>query len=142
MEVARLRLSVDEVLSRIGFGKFQVFLIALGAIFTATEAIEFFMISITLPIFNCVWHVSSTEAGSLTAASFIGSLFGGLVCGSAADLYGRRTILILSSTLVLIYGCLSSVSPNFGWLVVLRLISGISFYIFNGSYGVIPPIPP
>lgn len=130
MEADRPRLSVDEVLSKVGFGRFHIVLFLLGAVFKATESIELFIVSIISPILTCVWRLSTTEAGSLTAGVFIGLIVGGVVWGSASDLYGRRTILILTSILVVIYGCLSSLSPTFSWLFTLRLILGESFLFF------------
>ena len=124
MEAEKPRLTVEEVLSRIGFGRFHVYIFLLGAIFKATESVEMFIVSIVSPILSCVWDLTSFESGALVAGVFIGLIFGGVVWGSASDLYGRRAILIMTSILVVVYGCLSSLSPTFGWLFTLRMILG------------------
>lgn len=124
MEAERPRLTIEDVLSRIGFGRFHVYIFLLGAIFKATESVEMFIVSIVSPILSCDWNLTSVEAGTLAAGVFFGLIFGGVLWGSVSDLYGRRAVLMLTSICVVAYGCLSSMSPNFVWLLILRVILG------------------
>ena len=61
----------------------------------------------------------------LSAAVFIGMLFGGLLCGILSDAIGRKPCLLYSLTLNLIAGVASAFTPNITWLIVCRVVAGI-----------------
>lgn len=69
--------------------------------------------------------VTGIERGSISAAGFVGMLFGGLLFGSLGDSLGRRRCLLISLGL----NCLASLGSATAWslesLIVFRILSGI-----------------
>lgn len=61
----------------------------------------------------------------LTAAVFMGMLMGGVVAGNAGDVLGRRYCLLISLSVTVCFGALSSLAPSIGWLIATRVIAGI-----------------
>lgn len=81
----------------------------------------------------CVGYVMSEMDDELTtqdkellsAAVFIGMLFGGLLCGVLSDKIGRKPCLLYSLLLNSAAGIGSAFTPNTTWLIVCRVIGGI-----------------
>ena len=69
--------------------------------------------------------MSSSQKGWLNAIIFIGMMVGGFLFGGAADVKGRRYILLWSMTINGLFGLLSGFAPNYGTFVFFRLLSGI-----------------
>lgn len=61
----------------------------------------------------------------LSAAVFIGMLFGGLMCGLLSDRIGRRPCLQYSLLLNAVAGLASAAAPDIDWLITFRVIGGI-----------------
>lgn len=61
----------------------------------------------------------------LSAAVFIGMLFGGLLCGILSDRIGRKPCLLYSLALNTVAGLASAFTPNIAWLIVCRVVAGI-----------------
>lgn len=69
--------------------------------------------------------LSSLDKELLSAAVFMGMLFGGLLGGYLSDIVGRRRSLLLALSINSIAGLLSAASVNINMLITLRVIAGI-----------------
>lgn len=89
---------------------------------------KFIEIDISVPSFPDIVHYFNVSEGviQLTIAyNFLGFCIGGLFLGPLSECYGRRRIMILGNTLLLIgaVGCVFA--PTVFWLMVSRFIQGI-----------------
>ncbi|HEV2573103.1 MAG TPA: MFS transporter [Beijerinckiaceae bacterium] len=78
----------------------------------------------------------SVEPGKLSwllSSVFIGAIFGAAFSGWLADRYGRRRVLLLILSVIVITSGVAAVSPNIESLIVIRLLSGLAL----GAY---PPL--
>ena len=117
-------ISVDEAIERIGFGRFQVFLLSICGLLTAFDAIEMLLLSVLGPAASCEWLLTSGQVAFITTAVFFGMLIGSPLWGRLADREGRWPILVITSIIIAYFGLLSAGSPCYGWLVLLRAIVG------------------
>jgi MFS family permease len=76
---------------------------------------------------------TQAEIGQLFLAGFGSSLLFGTVVGAAADRYGRRTLCLLFGALYSI-SCLTKHSSKFEWLLVGRVLGGISTSILFSAF--------
>ena len=65
-------ITIDQAIEKIGFGKFQVFLILICGIIQAADAMEMLLISILGPVLQCEWKLDSAEVAIITTAVFVG----------------------------------------------------------------------
>ncbi|PIN12688.1 Synaptic vesicle transporter SV2 (major facilitator superfamily) [Handroanthus impetiginosus] len=119
-----LRYTLDEALSSLGFGTFQVFALVFAGISWFSEAMEMNLLSFIGPAVKSEWSLSPTQESLLSTAVFGGMLVGALFWGFISDAYGRR--IGMRGVLVVIAGAglLSAFSPNYMSLVTLRCILG------------------
>jgi len=61
----------------------------------------------------------------LTAAVFVGMLIGGVLAGTAADLLGRRSCLLVSLSVNCSFAVISAAAPSVGWLIAARVCAGL-----------------
>lgn len=118
-------LGIDEIYELIGFGKFHyVAMFIIGG----SMACDFMEISLLAFIQGCV--VSSLGDDSdfyeslLTSSTFCGQVIGLMTLGSMADTYGRKPVILIGWTLIVVFGILSSFSPNIWLLIAARTIVG------------------
>ena len=81
---------LDEVISRIGVGKFQIKLLFTVGIFVAADALEMMMISFISPALACDFNLTDSSKAVLTTLVFIGMFFGAFAWGIFDDRYGRK----------------------------------------------------
>jgi putative MFS transporter len=80
----------DEVLARVGFGRFQIWLVlACGLGYTA-DTIELLMLTFVLPELRQDFGLDSLSLSIAPAVSSIGIVIGAVVWGGISDKYGRR----------------------------------------------------
>ncbi|WP_353281758.1 multidrug effflux MFS transporter [Wolbachia endosymbiont (group A) of Aleiodes leptofemur] len=89
---------------------------------------KFIEIDISVPSFPDMVHYFNVQEGiiQLTIAyNFLGFCIGGLFFGPLSECYGRRRIMIIGNTLLLIgaVGCVFA--PSIFWLLISRFVQGI-----------------
>jgi MFS family permease len=117
--------TISEIIDAIGYGTFQIQLsVAAGVAFLA-DAMEIMILSVLGPVLKCShWGISTTEVALLTTSVFIAMAISSPVWGFVADVYGRRMALVISSSLLLLFGLITAFSPSYAWLVVFRFLCG------------------
>ena len=81
---------LDEVISRIGVGKFQIKLLFIVSIIWVADALEMMMISFISPALACDFDLTDSSKAALTTMIFIGMFFGAFAWGIFDDRYGRK----------------------------------------------------
>jgi putative MFS transporter len=124
MEKPMQTITFDEAIEKAGFGKFQKKLMVICGLGWAADAMEILLIAFILPVVAKEWKLSTTEQGLLGTAIFLGMLAGAWVWGRLSDLFGRKISFISTVAISAIFGLLSAFAPSFGWLMVLRVLTG------------------
>ncbi|XP_065054938.1 synaptic vesicle 2-related protein-like isoform X2 [Rhopilema esculentum] len=117
-------LTVDEIIDRIGFGRFQIRLMFMAGFVWMADGSEMMLLSILAPTLKCFWYLSSFQEAFITTAVFFGLMIGSGFWGIVSDKYGRKKTLLLSTAIVLYFGILSSRAPSYGWILAVRLFVG------------------
>ena len=98
-----------------------------------TDAYDLFIIGIVLSLIAPVWHLSSTQIGVAGSTSLISAFIGAFIFGRIADKFGRKKVYGVEAMIMTAGALLSSISPNYGWLILSRFLLGIGI---GGDYPV------
>ncbi len=118
------KLTLDEVIELVGFGRFQRRLFLICGAGWAADAMEVLLISFALPAIRREWGLTPAQAGLLATAIFLGMLAGAWFWGVLSDRLGRRLGFILTILVDSVFGLASAFSPNFTALLILRALTG------------------
>ncbi|CDY43379.1 BnaA01g30100D [Brassica napus] len=125
MEEGNPSFTVDEALVGIGFGKFQLYVLAYAGMAWVAEAMEMMLLSFVGPAVQSLWNLSAREESLITSVVFAGMLIGAYSWGIVADKHGRRKGFIITAVVTFLAGFLSSFAPNYMSLIVLRCLVGL-----------------
>ena len=131
--------TVEEAITKIGCGYFQVLITLFYGCLLFADAVEFMLLAILSSIVKCQWNLSNSEEALVTSIVFIGYLVGSQFWGLLVHLLGRRTGLFLVNTVILTFGILSALKvstddgrlPGYPWLLICRF--GVGFGIGGAS---------
>lgn len=118
------KLSFDEAIERVGFGRFQRRLLWICGAGWAADAMEVLLISFALPAIRREWGLTTAQAGLLGTAIFLGMLGGAWFWGAVSDRVGRKLGFVLTILIDSGFGLASAFSPNFPVLLALRALTG------------------
>ncbi|KAJ0735315.1 putative major facilitator, sugar transporter, major facilitator superfamily [Helianthus annuus] len=119
------RYSVDDALAAVGFGKFQILVLAYAGMGWISEAMEMMLLSFVGPALQSAWNLSSHQESMITSVVFAGMLVGAYSWGVVSDKHGRRNGFLITATVTCVAGLLSSLAPNYICLIILRCLVGI-----------------
>ena len=112
------------------------YIVLVAGLANASDGIEILMVSDVLTAFgepgNCSICLNDTEKSLLAAAMFLGMLFGGVICGSLGDRWGRRRLLMFTTLLNAVCGFLFALMSS-PW--------SLSLFRFGTGFGVGGGIP-
>ncbi|KAH3736462.1 hypothetical protein DPMN_043030 [Dreissena polymorpha] len=118
------KFTVEEAVEVLGVGWFQFRLWAITGLFSMADACEMMLLAVLSPELRCQWGLSQTHVALITTVVFIGMGTASPFWGILADRYGRRNNLMLASVVVWYFGLLTSFSPSYFWLLLLRGLVG------------------
>lgn len=120
-----LLFTVDEAIEVVGFGWFQWKVLFLTGAIWAADAMEIMFISFIIPVLREHWSLEAPWDSMIGVLIFTGMFFGAFWWSYLADRNGRRSVVIIINFLVAVFGTLSALSPNLGWMLFFRTITGI-----------------
>ncbi|KAK4267731.1 hypothetical protein QN277_024471 [Acacia crassicarpa] len=117
--------TIDEALTAMGFGKFQLLVLTYAGLGWTAEAMEVMILSVVGPAVQSAWSLSPQQENSLTSVVFAGTLIGAYAWGIVSDKHGRRKGFLIPSLITATAGLLSAFSPSFIFLIFFRFMVGI-----------------
>lgn len=83
------------------------------------------MISIAIARLQQVYLLDVTAVSWIIFSFYIASAVAQPVMGKCSDLFGRRKIFLTGLVVVFVSSMLAPLSPNFSWLIVIRIIQSV-----------------
>ncbi|OMF81408.1 MFS transporter [Paenibacillus peoriae] len=90
------------------------------------------MVSVAIPSLQKVFQLDFTGVSWIVFSFYIASSIAQPVMGKASDLFGRRKIFLTGLVVAFIASLLAPLSPNFGWLIVFRIVQSIGTSMMVG----------
>ncbi|KAI4355938.1 hypothetical protein L6164_004661 [Bauhinia variegata] len=117
--------TIDDALMALGFGNFQILVLAYAGLGWVSEAMEMMLLSFVGPAVQSAWSLSPRQESLITSAVFAGMLIGAYSWGIVSDKHGRRKGFLITATVTSTAGFLSAFAPNYILLITLRCLVGI-----------------
>ncbi|GJZ07685.1 organic cation/carnitine transporter 7-like protein [Tanacetum coccineum] len=136
--------TLDEALLTIGFGKFQVGVLAYAGLGWIVEAMGIMILSFVGPAIQSKWGLSSSQESLISTVAFGGMLVGAYSWGVVSDSYGRKKGFLGSTIITGVAGLLSAFAPNYISLLILRCIVGVGIgcgHVFSSWFLEFVPAP-
>src|SRR5512138_1163298 len=102
------KITYDEAIEEIGFGRFQRKLMWVCDLGWAADAMEVLLIAFALPALGEEWGLSNQQKGLLSTAIFLGMLAGAWTWGWLSDRMGRKLGFISTVAIDSVFGLLSA----------------------------------
>ncbi|XP_054739896.1 synaptic vesicle 2-related protein isoform X2 [Anastrepha obliqua] len=118
--------TVQQAVNLLGFGWFHVKLSLFVGLCWMADSMEMTILSIIGPAMQCEWNISTYQKALMTTVVFLGMMISPSFWSQLSDRYGRKSALTFCGVLLVLYSLLSSVAPNFTWLLILRGLVGFS----------------
>ena len=118
--------NLEELLQGLGLGVGQY--ITWGILFITAlshKLTMYFMTSVLNPYLRCEWNQDSALGTSMGTTNPIVIALSGVLFGSLADKYGRRTVLLATSILLLVGSLMAAFSPNYWVFLAARIMQGL-----------------
>lgn len=87
--------TLDEALDAVGFGNYQLILMAYGGLGWIADAMEIMILSFIGSAVQSEWDLSPAEKSLISSVVFVGMLIGAYASGFVSDTYGRKYVLHL-----------------------------------------------
>ncbi|KAJ1980386.1 hypothetical protein H4R34_002469 [Dimargaris verticillata] len=117
--------TVDSIITRIGFGKFQRRMLWLCGLGWLADNMWLQCVANILPRVQRHFGVHDQAIGMMFSAIFTGMMVGALFWGTFADRYGRKQAFTWTLCLSTGFGLAASVAPSFPWLCCLLFGLGL-----------------
>jgi MFS family permease len=83
------------------------------------------MVSVAIPRLQQEFKLDYTMVSWIIFSFYIASSVAQPVMGKASDIFGRRRIFLTGLVIAFVASILAPVSPDFGWLIVFRVVQSI-----------------
>jgi multidrug resistance protein len=107
------------------FTKYQAFIIALLTILQFTVILDFMVLSPLGAMLLVDLHISPAQFGLVVSAYAFSAGIAGFLAAGFADRFDRKKLLLFFYTGFMIGTLLCALSPNYAFLLVARIITGI-----------------
>ncbi|KOF53684.1 MULTISPECIES: MFS transporter [unclassified Achromobacter] len=118
-------ISVEQGIQAAGVGKFQYRLFVIFGLVWLADAMQVLSIGFSAPTIAKTFGITVPQALQTGTSFFVGMLIGAFVFGRLADRIGRRPVLMMAVIVDACAGVASAFAPEFGWLLLLRFLTGI-----------------
>jgi MFS transporter, AAHS family, 4-hydroxybenzoate transporter len=133
-EVSQPEFDVSAIIDRSRLSALQWRAILLCAMVAILDGFDTQAIAFVAPVIAHELNVDSTAFGIIFGVGLLGSMIGALILGPAADRFGRKPVIILSTLVFGAFAAATSLSTSLSDLMLYRFLTGL------GLGGAIPNI--
>jgi len=126
-DVSQCYYTLDDIVERIGFGRFHWKLLVLCGVGYFAEITELVVVSFVAPSIQKQMGLNNVQYGMLGSSSFVGMAVGAFFWGYVSDHCGRQLSFALTVWLTFFGGFLSAFAPSYWLLLLLR---------FTAAFGI------
>jgi putative MFS transporter len=123
--MSTVAITVEQGIQTAGVGRFQYRLFVIFGLVWMADAMQVLSIGFSAPSIAQTFGIAMPRALETGTFFFIGMLVGAFAFGRLADRIGRRPVLMAAVIIDACFGVASAFSPDFTWLLALRLLTGI-----------------
>lgn len=117
--------TVEQGIRLAGVGRFQYRLFMIFGLVWMADAMQVLSIGFSAPSIAQTFGIAVPQALQTGTWFFVGMLAGAFGFGRLADRIGRRPVLMAAVLVDACFGVASAFAPDFGWLLVLRFLTGV-----------------
>lgn len=128
---------VHEAIATRPLRPLQVLVIMLGVLVNMVDGFDLLAASLVSPLLAREWQLDPALLGTLLSAGPLGTATGALLLSPVADLYGRRTAILINLVLLTTGMLLSAGATSLWQLVALRFITGMGVGAMASSVGTL-----
>ncbi|HEX3838083.1 MAG TPA: MFS transporter [Steroidobacteraceae bacterium] len=115
----------------------QIVVIALCVAVNMLDGFDILALSLISPTLSREWHLASKTLGLLFSSGLVGTAVGGFALSPIADIWGRRTAILINLGLMSIGMLLSATADSVVQLSVLRFCTGLGVGAMAGCVGTL-----
>jgi MFS family permease len=115
----------------------QVLVIALCVAMNMLDGFDILALSLISPTLSREWHLAPQTLGLLFSAGLVGTAVGGFALSPIADVWGRRTAILINLGLMSVGMMLSATAGSVGTLAALRFCTGLGVGAMGGCVGTL-----
>ena len=127
---------VREAIERAPLGSFQLNVAGLSALVIMLDGYDVLCVSFAAPSLARATGIDVADFGPIFGAGFFGLLVGSLLFSPFGDLYGRKSVLLVSIAVFGVFSLMPIFDPSYGRLLIYRFVTGL------GLAGRCPPPSP
>jgi MFS family permease len=116
---------IHEQIENRGMRPWQWLVVALGVLVNMLDGFDLLAASLVAPILSREWALSQEAVGTLLASSALGSAAGAFALSFVADLWGRRTAILINLCLMSVGMLVSSKAQSIEVLTAMRFLTGM-----------------
>lgn len=105
---------------------YRISAIFLCVLVAVIDGFDYVAIGVAAPLLTADLGLSVSQLGAVLALTQIGAAFGALALGRAADVFGRKSIIVLSLALIAAFTALTPFVQSFEALLFVRFLAGIA----------------
>lgn len=104
---------------------YQWLVVTLGVLVNMLDGFDLLAASLVAPILSREWSLSPEALGVLLSSGALGTAAGAFVLSPVADLYGRRTAILINLCLMSVGMLVSATAESLTLLVAMRFLTGM-----------------
>jgi MFS family permease len=111
--------------------------VALGVMVNMLDGFDLLAASLVAPIISREWQLDQKTLGFMLGAVSFGTAFGAFALSAIADLWGRRTAILINLCLMSVGMLVSAVADSVELLIAMRFLTGMGVGAMAGCVGVL-----
>ncbi|QYD69302.1 MFS transporter [Paraburkholderia edwinii] len=116
--------TVAARLERLPISGFHRKLLVIGGLGYLFDGLDSSSLAFLLPIVSKLWQLSSAQTGLVASSTYIGYFFGAFLSGVAADVIGRRRIMMSALSIYCLASFASGLVDDWHAFFALRMVAG------------------
>jgi len=115
----------------------QWMVVALGVLVNMLDGFDLLAAALVAPILNREWNLDPKLLGTLLGSSALGTFIGAFALSAIADLWGRRTAILINLALMSVGMLVSATADSVQMLIAMRILTGMGVGAMAGCVGTL-----